>query len=127
MKKELKKSKHVDTVVNSIQPLSSSITNALSKKHNNPRSQVDFSQQTYQHLIVQIKIYFLMKSVNHMTIKHHFPCIPFFFQGCKSCIGIKLSTDDLKVLSSPLNVSSSSVISGITTPFSLRNINLNGS
>ena len=33
--------------------------------------------------------------------------------------------DDLKSPSTPLNASSSSVISGITTPFSLRNIDQN--
>ena len=49
------------------------------------------------------------------------------FLGSKPCIGINLSTDDLKAPSTPINGSSSSVISGITTLFSLRNIDQNDS
>ena len=40
-------------------------------------------------------------------------------------IGDNFSTDDLKAPSTLLNGSSSSIISGITTPFSLRNIDQN--
>ena len=39
------------------------------------------------------------------------------FLVSKPCIGIDLSTDDLKAPSTPLNGSSSSVIRDITTPF----------
>ena len=42
MKKEVrKKPKHVDTVVNSIQPLPLPITDLISYTHNNQRPQVD--------------------------------------------------------------------------------------
>ena len=41
MKKEVKKTKHIDTVVNSIQPLTFPITNTLSNKHSNLIPQVD--------------------------------------------------------------------------------------
>ena len=34
----------------------------------------------YQHLIVQTNIYFLMKLVIHMTIKHNLPHIQLFFK-----------------------------------------------
>ena len=44
------------------------------------------------------------------------------FQRGKSCIGNNVSTDDLENPSTLLNGSSSSVISGFTTPYSLRNI-----
>ena len=39
------------------------------------------------------------------------------FQGGKLCIGINLSMDNLKSTSIMLNVSSSSVVSGITNAF----------
>ena len=42
VKKEvIKKTKHIDTVVNSIQPLPLPITNTISNKHNNKGPQVD--------------------------------------------------------------------------------------
>ena len=42
MKKEVRKNpKHVDTVVNSVQPLHLPITNSLSNKYNNQGTQVD--------------------------------------------------------------------------------------
>ena len=47
------------------------------------------------------------------------------FQGIRSCTCINFSTDNLKALSTPLHVLSSSLISGITTPCSLRNIEQN--
>ena len=47
------------------------------------------------------------------------------FQGSKPRIGINLFTDDLKATSTLLNSSSSSVIIGITPPFSLHNIDQN--
>ena len=56
-----------------------------------------------------------------------YPTDSVVFQGSKSCIGINLSKDDLKAPSTALNGSSSSVIIGITTLFSLQNIYQNDS
>ena len=47
------------------------------------------------------------------------------FQVIKSHIDVEFSMDNLKDPSTPLNSSSSSVINGITTSFSLLNIELN--
>ena len=47
------------------------------------------------------------------------------FQESKLCIGINVSTDYLKAAPTPLNGSSNSVISGITTLFLLINIDKN--
>ena len=60
-----------------------------------------------------------------MTVQLNIPWINLLLQGNKSHIGIIFSTDDLKAQSNPLNHSSSSVIIGITPPFSLRNIEQN--
>ena len=52
---------------------------------------------------------------------------PVVFKGSKSRIGINFSTDNLKDISTLINGSSSSVIRGSTTPFTLCNIDQNGS
>ena len=52
---------------------------------------------------------------------------PVVFKGSKSRIGINFSTDNLKDISTLINGSSSSVISGISTKFSLCNNQQNDS
>ena len=59
-------------------------------------------------------------SYEHIT---SYPMDLVVFQGSKSRIGINFSSDYLQDPSTPLNGSSSSVISGITTLFSFININ----
>ena len=78
----------------------------------------------YQHLIVQTKLLFEIKLVFHMTVQHHIPRIN-IFQGSKSRIGIIIFTKYLMAPPNPLNDLSSSVIIGITNPFSLCNIDQN--
>ena len=69
-------------------------------------------------------MYFLIKLDIRMIVQHHIPQIR-FFKGSKSRIGVNFSTGYPKTQSTPLNVSSSSVIGGITTPFALHNIDQN--
>ena len=76
-------------------------------------------QLIYQHLPVQNKMLpdKISYSYDHTT---SYPTDSVVFQGSKSRIGINFSADYLKAPSTMLNGSSSSVISGVTTPFSLQ-------
>ena len=57
-------------------------------------------------------------SYNH---KIPYPIDSVVFKERKSCMGINVSTDNLKATSNPQNGAPNSAISGITTPFSLSN------
>ena len=86
-----------------------------------------FLQLIYQNILLHTKMLFIIKLVIYMNIHHRIPQIQFFKIGSKLHIGIDFPTDDLKAPSTSLNGSSISVISGITTPFSLHNIDQNDS
>ena len=62
-----------------------------------------------------------------MIIQNHIPQIQLFFQEIKLRMGIGFSADYLNPPSTPLNRSSNSVISRITTPFSFSNMDQNDS
>ena len=112
-----KESKYVDTIVNSIHPLYFLITNSRSNTHNNSISRVDcFTNilSTSSCADQDLSSDEIGYSCDRTT---SYPTHSVYFQGNKLHIGNSLSTDDLKALSTPLNGSSSSFISGITTPF----------
>ena len=77
-------------------------------------------------LIVQTKIFLLIKLVIRLTAQHYIRDIQFFC-GIKSSIGRNLSIDYLKAPSNPQNGAKNYVISGITTPLSFINIYPNNS
>ena len=83
-KKRKKKTKHVDTVVNSIQPLPLLVTKALPNPHNNPIPPVD-CYITNLWTILQNKFLFLMEMVLIVpwSDSYHNNCIetPIFFKN----------------------------------------------
>ena len=91
-----KKTKHVDTVVNNIQPLPFPITNPISNTHNNQRPQVDIfatnlstsSRADQDDVSDKISC-----SYDH---KKSYTTGSLVFQGSKLRIGINFPTDDLK-------------------------------
>ena len=103
MKKEVReKPKHVHTVVNSIQPLPLTITNALSNTHNNPWPKVDcFTinlskySRSYQGVVSEKISYSYDCTKSYLTDS-------VVFQGSKSRICINLSTNYLKDIPDPL-------------------------
>ena len=90
-----KKAKHVDTVVNSIQPLNFPVSKTLSDLHNNLippvdcyRTNLSTSSREDQDVVYdEIKFF--------VTVQHLIPRIK-FFQGSKSGIGVNFSPGDLK-------------------------------
>ena len=81
-------------------------------------------QLMYQHLLVQTNMHFLMRLFIHMTVQHHIPRIQLLFKEVDFVYAL-IFKDYLMDTSTPLNDSSSSVISGITTQFSFLIIDQN--
>ena len=117
MRKE--KIKHVDSIFNSNYPFTLDFARSIPNSQKSQYHQLIVKQRIYKHLIVHIKIHFIIKLVIHMTVQHHIPQIQFFKNKINSCIGINLSADNVKDLSPPLNGSSNSAISNITPLFNL--------
>ena len=124
-KRSMKEPKHIYTVVNIIQPLPFPIKNAPSNTDKNTIPQVDYfatNLSTSSHVdqeVVSNKISYLYER----TITY--PTDSVIFQGDKLCKGVNFSTDYVKAPSTLIKCLSSSVMSGITTPFLLRNIDQN--
>ena len=90
---------------------------SLSNLHNNPRTPVDFystnlstSSHAYQYVVSDEISHSYDRTTSH-------PKYSVVFKGTKLYIGITCYTEDLKAPSTPINVSSSSFIIGITTTF----------
>ena len=93
------------------------ITHAISNTHNNPRPQVDcYTTNTSTS-------YYADQDIVFGEISYSYECTTPYsmnsvvFQGGKLRIGINSSIDNLKSTSTILNLSSSSVFSGITNEF----------
>ena len=100
------------------------IKNVLSNEHNNKIPHIDFFATNLLTSSSEDQFFFdeISYSYDRTT---SYPTDSVVLKENKLCIGINFSTDDLKYPSTTLYGSSSSVISGITTPFSLRNIDQN--
>ena len=120
MKKEARKNpKHVDTVVNSIQPLPLPITNTISNTYNNQRTHVDGFATNLSNSSCADKYVVSEKTSYSYDRTTSYPMDSFLSQGSKLSIGINSPIDNLISPSTRINSLSSSVISGITTPFLL--------
>ena len=117
-----KQNNNVDNVVNSINPLTLTITNTLSNKHRNPIAQADCfeidlsTSSLVEQDIVSDEVCY---SCDHKT---SYPTDSVVSQEIKLRIDTNFYTYYLKDPPTPLKGSSSSAISSITTPISLRNI-----
>ena len=125
MKISRKKIKHIDNVVNSIQPFTLAVTEVLSNPNSNPIPPVDCYIpiiSTYYCADQYIVSDEIIHSYDFTTSS---PTDSVIFQGSKLCIGIYLTSYHSMAPLTPLNGSSSSVISGTTTPFSFSNMDQN--